>query len=140
MPSPGKIEVFSAPQGEGIRVDSEVKVQKQDILLFMTHDSEAGRSGATRDEAPPESEGASQACKSKESAPIFRCCRRLRDRPQFVAGKYNTRYFNQSQKITEEAITMKMITATMSGTVLQVLVKTGDRVKVGGGLWLSLNR
>lgn len=98
MPSPGKIEVFSAPRGEGIRVDSGVEAGNEVSPFYDPMIAKLVVSGATRDEALLRSRKALASFQIEGIRTNLPLLQAVTNDPQFVAGKYNTHYLMNRKK------------------------------------------
>lgn len=96
LPSPGKIEIFSYPEGDGIRVDSGYGQGDSVTPFYDPMIAKCIFSGAGREEALSRAKKFFEELRLsgiKTNAPLFMD---ILENPQFVKGNYTTAFLNRS--------------------------------------------
>ncbi len=92
MPSPGKIEVFTAPQGEGIRIDAGVEAGNEVTPFYDPMIAKLVVHGKDREEALQRSREALSAFQIEGIRTNLPLLKEITTDPQFVSGKYDTHF------------------------------------------------
>src|SRR5690606_25513819 len=92
MPSPGKIEVITAPQGEGIRIDAGVEAGNEVTPFYDPMIAKLVVHGKDREEALQRSREALSAFQIEGIRTNLPLLKEITTDPQFVSGKYDTHF------------------------------------------------
>ncbi len=92
LPSPGKIEVFLPPQGEGLRIDAGVEAGNEVTPFYDSMIAKLVVYGKDRTEALQRSREALSAFQIEGIRTNLPLLEEITKDPQFVAGKYDTHF------------------------------------------------